>query len=68
MPNEVIVGMISFLVGAVAGVILYYNIGEPKCQHDWEKIIDDHYHGACSHAVVHMCRKCGKRIELYEVR
>lgn len=64
--------LIGVITGAIAGCILYYYIGTPKCEHQWEKIIDDidstTHNGDYisskyiqSHIVVHMCKKCGKR-------
>lgn len=50
---------ISAIAGFGIAMAVFYNIF--KCSHEWEKIIDDHYPGACSHTVVHICKKCGKR-------
>lgn len=59
MPDICIAAIIAFVVGMIVGVILFYNVGEPKCKHEFERIIDDRYPTA--HIVVHMCTKCGKK-------
>ena len=51
--------LLTFVLGALLGMFGMYLNGINKCEHEWEKIIDDKYINA--HIVVHMCKKCGKR-------
>ena len=46
--------MIGMLVGA--GLVGYLH----RCNHTWEKIIDERSLLANTHYVVFMCKKCGK--------
>ncbi len=62
------IGMICLFIGIFAGIVIYYYCGSPKCEHQWEKIIDERLEGQCKHGskyilhtTVHMCKKCGKR-------
>jgi hypothetical protein len=55
------VGTICFLIGMLVGAICYYFMGEPKCKHEWEKIVDDKPAAGSGHIVIHMCKKCGRR-------
>lgn len=55
--------LIGMGVGALAEKHCY------KCEHQWEKIIDERLEGTNAntgskyilHTTVHMCKKCGKR-------
>lgn len=60
--------ILSLFIGILAGVAIWYWCGHPKCEHNWEKIIDERIEDKCEHGkpyilhtVVHMCTKCGKR-------
>lgn len=62
------IGFIGIVIGIFIGMVLWYDIGHPKCEHNWEKIIDERIEDKCEHGkpyilhtVVHMCTKCGKR-------
>lgn len=46
--------MIGILIGA--GLVCYLR----RCDHTWEKIIDEHSCVAGQHYIVFMCKKCGK--------
>lgn len=64
VPDIIIAAFIAFVIGMVVGCIIQYYIGEPKCHHEFEKIIDDTlYEGNIEQKriVVHMCKTCGKR-------
>ena len=65
IPEFALVSLVGIGVGAIAGCILYYYIGTPKCEHQWEKIIDasetNRDGRITGYVVVHMCKKCGKR-------
>lgn len=61
--------ILSLFIGVLAGVVIWYWCGHPKCEHEWEKIIDERLEGTNTntggkyvlHTTVHMCKKCGKR-------
>jgi hypothetical protein len=59
--DYLVIGVICLFVGIFVGLIVQYLIGEPKCDHTWEKIIDDKSAAGAGHVVVYMCKKCGKR-------
>ena len=59
MPDVILGGFVGFVIGIVVGVIIWYYMGSPRCEHNWEKILDDKYPN--DHIIVHMCKKCGKR-------
>ena len=64
IPDVVIAGIIGLIFGIFGGMVIWYWIGHPRCEHNWEKIIDDPIKtslGIEQHTVVHMCKKCGKR-------
>ncbi len=52
------VAVIALIIGIVLGVCL--NSYLHRCEHTWEKIIDEHSCVAGEHYVVFMCKKCGK--------
>jgi hypothetical protein len=47
-------------IGVLIGMVAWFLFGTPKCDHKWEKIIDDKGYVYPGHTVVHMCAKCGK--------
>jgi hypothetical protein len=49
-------------IGVFIGMFSWYRFGIPRCEHRWEKIIDDKSCAGPGHIVVHMCSKCGKRV------
>lgn len=57
--------IVALVLGGLIGYGACYAIHEYKCDHQWEKIIDDTEIGGwdriVGHTVVHMCKKCGKR-------
>lgn len=61
MTNEIwlLIVLITGIVCLFLGAIVWYNTGEPKCQHQWKEIINDKE--VTKHTVVHMCMKCGRR-------
>lgn len=52
--------IVCIFVGVLIGMFSWYQFGTPKCEHKWEKIIDDKSAAGPGHVVVHMCSKCGK--------
>lgn len=46
--------MVGLLIGAGLVAYLY------RCEHTWEKIIDERSRVAGQHYIVFMCKKCGK--------
>jgi hypothetical protein len=59
VPDIVIGLMLGIVVGFFVGCAVYYYIGTPKCNHQFEEVLNTIIHG--KHVVVHMCKKCGKR-------
>jgi membrane protein DedA with SNARE-associated domain len=55
--------LFCLFIGIFAGMVIWYYCGNPKCNHEFEKIVDDiiFYDGKQHITVVHMCKKCGKR-------
>ena len=61
IPDVVIAALIAFFVGMVGGCIIYYYIGEPKCQHQFKEILNTITRDGSKDVFVYMCMKCGKR-------
>ena len=61
VPDIIIACFITFLIGMVVGCIIYYNVGEPKCNHQFEEILNTVTRNGSKDVVVYMCKKCGKR-------
>jgi membrane protein DedA with SNARE-associated domain len=53
--------IVALFVGVMVGMFIWFLFGTPRCEHKWEKIIDDKSAAGPGHVVVHMCTKCGKR-------
>ena len=57
--------LLFLFIGVFIGMIIWYLFGEPKCKHEWEKIIDaneiNREGKTTGYVIVHMCKKCGKR-------
>lgn len=53
------------IVCAVVGGLIGFGTGRwfwgEKCDHQFEKIVDNSFYGGEHITVVHMCKKCGKR-------
>jgi hypothetical protein len=59
VPDIVIAAFVALLIGMVAGCVIYYYTGEPKCKHQFEEVL--RVDGGGKYVVAHMCKKCGKR-------
>ena len=61
LQQMIAVVIACLFVGIVVGMFIWFHCGIPKCEHKWEKIIDDKSAAGPRHVVVHICSKCGKR-------
>lgn len=60
MGREIVAIVFGCLVAGIGlGALLQYLYGEPKCNHKYEEIANDHLNN--KHIVVYMCKSCGKR-------
>ena len=59
VPDIAIGLMLGIVVGFFIGCAVYYYIGTPKCNHQFEEVLKVDSGG--KYVVVYMCKKCGKR-------
>ena len=61
IPDIVLGCMLGVVIGFFIGCAVYYYIGTPKCNHQFEEILTTCDKTGRKAVVVHMCKKCGKR-------
>jgi len=55
--------ILCLFVGICIGMLIWFLIGHPKCEHNWEKIKDAtkmEGNFVIGSTIVFMCKKCGK--------